>query len=121
MVDTLATTVFLLNAYFFVFEMKIVHEFIRAKSYTDSKTRERRTKKIRNIFMIVAASLHMAFLAILIFRYILMTNNQDSLSSPYYVFFMIFVVIRLLMDGFIFHTTASYFYYVATKRLSIIK
>jgi hypothetical protein len=68
-VDNFATTIFLMNAYFFSFEMKIVHGQIISKSHEEFIGKERRTKKVRDAFMILALVIHIIFIAILIFKY----------------------------------------------------
>jgi hypothetical protein len=56
-IDAISTSIFHINAYFFCFEMKFVHEQIKSESYDDFKARESRVRKLRNLFMILAVAL----------------------------------------------------------------
>ena len=68
-VDTIATSVFLMNSYFFVFEMKMVHSQILSKSHEEFIAREARNKRLRKFFMILAIVIHLIFVFILITNY----------------------------------------------------
>jgi uncharacterized membrane protein len=68
-VDNVATTIFLLNAYFFSFEMNIVHGQIISKSREEFIKKERQTKKVRKAFMILALVINIIIVTILIFKF----------------------------------------------------
>jgi hypothetical protein len=119
-VDTIATTVFLMNAYFFCFEMKMVHEQIKSNSHGDYIKREARTKMLRNIFMALAIVIHTIFIIILISKY---ANSQadSNLTSISFFVFVVAAVIRFAMDGYIFKISFCYFKFVIAKRIEILR
>jgi hypothetical protein len=120
LIDTTATTVFLLNAYFFTFEMKSVHEQILSTSYQDFQNREKRVKKTRNIFMIIAITLHAFHVSILIKRF-LFNDTEDSISTPIVIIYVISALLRLTMESYIMYIAISYFIFVLKRRIAIYR
>ena len=118
--DTIATTVFLMNAYFFCFEMKMVHEQIKSTSHEDYISRETRTKMLRNIFMGLAIVIHTIFIIILISKY---ANSQtdSNLTSISFFVFVVAAVTRFAMDGYIFKISFCYFKFVVAKRIETMR
>lgn len=119
-VDTIATTVFLMNAYFFVFEMKIVHEQIKSKSHQEFIKRETRVKRLRNIFMGLAIVIHAVFVFILISKYA-NSQGESNFSSIFFILFLVAALTRFTMDGYIFMITILYFKFVVSKRIEIMR
>ena len=56
-IDALTTCIFQVNAYFFCFEMKFVHEQIKSESYDDFKARQSKVRKLRNFILILDVAL----------------------------------------------------------------
>ena len=115
LVDSAATTVFLLNAYFFAFEMKAVHEQIKSKSYAEFVVRNRNVKRVRLLFFALAIAAHMLLIGIVIKRFYY-NNPEEYFTSPLYIVFIVTVCIRLIMDMYVFSLAARYFCFIATKR-----
>ena len=119
-VDIVATAIFLLNGYFFTFEMKMVHEQVKSKSYEDFIAREKRVRTIRNIFMSLAILVHAISVLIIVKRYYY-ASPEDNYLSPFYILFICAVALRLAMDGYVFFITVSYLIFVFNRRRKIIK
>ena len=84
LIDALSTSIFHINAYFFCFEMKFVHEQIKSESFEDFKARESRVRRLRNLFMVLAIALQLAFLAFVFKRYYL-EKPEENFGTPVYI------------------------------------
>lgn len=118
--DSVATCIFHLNAYFFSFEMQSVHVQIMSKTYEEFIIRDLRVKRLRNIFLLTSVLLQAVYFLIIYKRFFL-ESPEDSFSNPLYIIFLICTALRLLMDIFIFHKTASYFTLIMRRRLDYFK
>jgi hypothetical protein len=117
-VDIVATSIFLLNGYFFTFEMKMVHEQVKSKSYEDFIAREKRVRTIRNIFMSLAILVQAISVLITVYYY---ARPEDNFLSPLYILFICAGALQLAMNGYLFFVTVSYLIFVFNRRRKIIK
>ena len=116
MIDNTASTIFLLNAYFFCFEVKRVHEQLVSKSYQEYLMRDKRVLKIRTVFLTTAVIIHAYQLLIVIRRFIFHVDTNDW-KSPWILVYVLTGFVRLLMDLYIFITSLKYFIFLMRRRI----
>jgi hypothetical protein len=91
-----------------------------SKSYADFIQRDRKTRQLRNVFMVLAVGLQFSFLGVLYRRYFLEIVDTEW-DSPFLVINFVSELIKTFMDFYALWIIVSYFIFIVRRRLALFR